>query len=106
MKIIRNNNELTSLREQLKRVIADNEIPESSLAEMLDIDRRAFDEFLKDGKDLKFTQALAIMKFLGMNEQEFIQSYEKDMRDNINEDKVDKAEKLAYIFENFDINIL
>lgn len=106
MRIIRNSNELTSLREQLKRVITENEVPESSLAEMLDIDRRAFDEFLKDGKDLKFTQALAIMKFLGMNEREFIQSYEKDMSDSINEDKVDQAQKLAYIFENFDINVL
>lgn len=106
MRIVKRNSDLTSLREQLKRVISDNEVPESSLAEMLDIDRRAFDEFLKEGKDLKFTQALAIMKFLGMNEKEFIESYEVDMKDSINEDKVDQAEKLAYIFENFDINVL
>ena len=85
MRIVKRNSDLTSLREQLKRVISDNEVPESSLAEMLDIDRRAFDEFLKEGKDLKFTQALAIMKFLGMNEKEFIESYEVDMKDSINE---------------------
>lgn len=106
MKIIKNNSDLVPLRDQLKKVISDNEIPESSLSEMLDIDRRAFDEFLKEGKDLKFTQALSIMKFLGMNEKEFIESYEIDMKDSINEDKVYQTEKLAYIFENFDINIL
>lgn len=106
MRIIKNNGETISLREKVRKVISDNEVPESSLAEMLDIDRRAFDEFLKEGKDLKFTQALAIMKFLGMDEKEFIESYELDLKDNINEDKVEQTEKLAYIFDKFDVNVL
>lgn len=106
MKIVKNNNGFVSLREQLKLVISENDIPESSLAETLDIDRRTFDEFLKEGKDLKFTQALSIMKFLGMDESEFIQSYERDMAGVIDEDKAEKAERLAYIFEHFDVNVL
>lgn len=73
---------------------------------MLDIDRRTFDEFLKEGKDLKFTQALAIMKFLGMDEKEFIESYELDLKDNINKDKVEQTERLAYIFDKFDVKVL
>ena len=106
MKLVKHTGGLTSLREKLLKVITENDIPESSLAEMLDIDRRAFIEFLNNGKDLKFTQALAIMKFLGMSEQEFIESYELDLKDSINEEKVDQAEKLAYIFDTFDVNVL
>ncbi len=106
MKLIKNLNAVEPLRTILQRVISDNDIPESSLAEMLDIDRRTFEAYLNEGKDLKFTQALAIMKFLGMEEREFIESYEKDLEEDINENKVEQAERLAYILNNFDVNTL
>ncbi|MDR0892836.1 MAG: hypothetical protein LBN24_09505 [Mediterranea sp.] len=93
-----------SLRSILKQVINENEIPVSSLADQLNINRRMFEKYLSEGGDLKFSQAISIMQFLNMEESDFIRAYKNDMTDE--DDSSERSKRLAFLYKHFDIPTL
>ena len=103
-KLVKHNSS-RNLRDILVEHMQENGISEHSLADVLNIDRRALNKFIKEGADLKFSQAILIMRFLRMEEEDFISAYEGTMSDNESFD-LDKADTLSYIFDKFDIPTL
>lgn len=94
-----------NIRELLVKTMQENGISENSLADVLNIDRRALSKFIKEGADLKFSQAILLMRFLGMNEEDFVSAYEETMS-NDDDPNENKASVLSYILEQFDITTL
>ena len=94
-----------SLREMLNELIRENEVAVSSIAEEIGINKDSFAEYLKGGHDLKLSQAIKMMKLLGLTESQLVSAYnceitEKDLAD------IEKSERLSYVLSHFDIPTL
>lgn len=94
-----------SLREILREKMQVNGISENALADALGLDRRALNKFINEGSDLKFSQAVLLMRFLHMDEGDFISAYEVSMPSAV-DDEMETAETLSYIMEKFEIPAL
>ena len=94
-----------SLREMLAKFIQENEIIESSIADEIGIHKETLSKFLEGKAELKFMQAIRLMKLLDLTESQLVSAYCKDI--NIDEaSSLDKFEKLSYIMQNFDVPTL
>lgn len=94
-----------SLREMLNELITENEVAVSSIAEEIGINKDSFAEYLKGGYDLKLSQAIKLMKLLGLTENQLISAYNHEITEKelVN---IEKSERLSYILNNFDIPTL
>lgn len=94
-----------SLRQMLSLFLKENGITSSALAEEVKVHRDTLDKFLKGESELKFMQAVRVMKILGLTDKQFITAYCKD--ENTNEEtSFEKLEEISYVAKNFDIPIL
>lgn len=94
-----------TLREMLNELITENEVPVSSLAEVIGINKDTFSDYLNGGADLKFTQAIKFMKLLGLTESQLISAYNNEMAEK-ELANIEKSERLSYVLNNFDIPTL
>ena len=72
-----------SLREMLNELITENEVAVSSIAEEIGINKDSFAEYLKGGYDLKLSQAIKLMKLLGLTESQLISAYNHEIAEKI-----------------------
>ena len=83
-----------SLREMLAKFIQENEIIESSIADEIGIHKETLSKFLEGKAELKFMQAIRLMKLLDLTESQLVSAYCKEI--NIDEaSSLDKIEKLS-----------
>lgn len=94
-----------SLRNMLRSIIEDNDIPLSSIASQLKIDKRSLEKYLDEGIDLRFGQAIAIMQFLNIDESDFIKAYKNDLAKE-DDEAIENAKRLSFIYSQFDIPTL
>lgn len=94
-----------SLRDILRERMHENGISEHALADALGIDRRALNRFVNEGADLKFSQAILLMRFLHMDEGAFINAYEESLPTCENSE-METAKSLSYIMDRFEIPAL
>ena len=94
-----------TLREMLNELITENEVPTSSLAEMIGINKDSFAEYLRGGADLKLTQAIKFMKLLGLTESQLISAYNNEMAEK-EFANIEKSERLSFVLTKFDIPTL
>lgn len=94
-----------TLREMLNELIAENEVPVSSLAEVIGINKDTFSDYLNGGADLKLTQAIKFMKLLGLTESQLISAYNNEMAEK-ELANIEKSERLSYVLNHFDIPTL
>ena len=110
MFIIRNNSVKhlsdVSLRDLIQDFINQNDVPASSIAEEIKIHKDTFAKFLAGETDLKFMQALRIMKVLGLSIEEFISAYTKDFDNEEESTTSAKLDHIAYVTKNFDVPTL
>ena len=93
-----------TLREMLNRFLSDNDMPISAISDELGIHRDTLSKFLSGG-DLKFMQAVRLMKLLGLSEGEFVSAYSKGMRKD-EEYELERLERVSFIAKRFDIPAL
>lgn len=100
----KNYGEDLSLREMLSRFLLENEITDTAISDELGVTRATLSKFLRGEADLKFMQAIRLMKILGLSEGEFIAVYckGKDTEDQ----SLERLEKVSYIAKNFDVSVL
>lgn len=89
----------------LNDFLADNNVAYSSIAEKIGINKDSFSEYLRGGYELKFNQAIKLMKLLGLTESQLVSAYNNEMAEKELEN-VEKAERLSYVLRNFDIPTL
>lgn len=94
-----------SLREMLNELITENEVAVSSIAEEIGINKDSFSEYLKGGYDLKLSQAIKLMKLLGLTESQLISAYNHEIAEK-ELANIEKSERLSYVLKNFDIPTL
>lgn len=94
-----------TIREMLNELITENEVPTSSLAEMIGINKDSFAEYLRGGADLKLTQAIKFMKLLGLTESQLISAYNNEMAEK-EFANIEKSERLSFVLNKFDIPTL
>lgn len=94
-----------SLREMLNELITENEVAVSSIAEEIGINKDSFAEYLKGGYDLKLSQAIKLMKLLGLTESQLISAYNHEIAEK-ELANIEKSERLSYVLKNFDIPTL
>lgn len=94
-----------TLREMLNELITENEVPVSSLAEVIGINKDTFSDYLNGGSDLKLTQAIKFMKLLGLTESQLISAYNNEMAEK-ELANIEKSERLSYVLNHFDIPTL
>ena len=79
MYLIKNNSNLRSeilpLRDVLSRFLKENEITDSAIAEEVGVTRATLSKFLKGESELKFMQAVRLMKVLGIPETDYVTAY-------------------------------
>lgn len=105
MYIVRRNKETSAikpLRELLLDFMSENDISVNALADEIKVNNDTLRKFL-DGEavDLKFMQAIRLMKLLGLSEGDFVSVYcnGKDTE----EEGFERLERLSYISKNFDL---
>ena len=94
-----------SLRDMLSRFLSENDIPCYAIADEIMASRATLEKFIKGEADLKFMQAVRLMKVLGVPESDYVSVYCKD-KDDVENESFDKLERLSYIVKNFDIPAL
>lgn len=94
-----------SLREMLSTFIEENEILESSIAEKIGAHKETLAKFLEGKAELKFMQAIRLMKLLDLTESQLVSAYCKDI-DTEESSSLDKFGRLSYIMQNFDVPTL
>ena len=108
MYLIKNNSnqrcENLPLREVLSRFLVENEITDSAIAEEVGVTRATLGKFLKGESDLKFMQAVRLMKVLGIPETDYVAAYCVDK--DAEEDSLERVERISYISKNFDLAAL
>lgn len=93
-----------SLRELLQEFIQETGISITAISDEIKANNDTLNKFLKGEADLKFMQAVRLMKVLGVSEGEFVSAYCKGKE--IVEDDLEKLERLSYIAKNFDLAAL
>jgi Predicted Zn peptidase len=91
-----------SLSEMLNAFLIENEITESAVADEIGINRETLSKFLKGETDLKFNNAIRIMKLLNLSEKQFVSMYSNEIS-NEESAKIESSERLSYLARNFDI---
>lgn len=94
-----------SLPEFLKERMENNGITEKALSDALGIDRRSLNRFLTENADLKFSQAVSLMYFLGMDGDAFVGAFEREMDDK-NSEAIRRAKAIAFILDRFEVQTL
>ena len=95
-----------SLQEMLNELITESGVSISSVAGQIGINKDSFAEYLKGcGHDIKLSQAIKLMKLLGLTEDQLISAYNKEMAEKELEN-IEKSERLSYVLNNFDIPTL
>lgn len=89
----------------LNELITENEVAVSSIAEEIGINKDSFSEYLKGGYDLKLSQAIKLMKLLGLTESQLISAYNHEIAEK-ELANIEKSERLSYVLKNFDIPTL
>lgn len=100
----RNYSKDLSLREMLSLFLKENEITDTAISDEVGITRATLSKFLRGESDLKFMQAIRLMKILGLSEGEFIAVYCKDKE--IEDQSLERLERISYIAKNFDVAAL
>lgn len=93
-----------SLSEMLSQFLIDNDITDSAIANEIGITRATLSKFLQGKADLKFMQAVRLMKILGIPEDKFVSTY--CYKNDQNVQSFESLEKVSYIAKNFDIPAL
>ena len=96
------NSEL-SLRELLQKFLDENEILVSSIASEIKVHIDTLQKFLSGETDLKFMQAIRIMKILGLTDEELISSYSKNFDIEAEKETLENLEEIAFVTQNFNI---
>lgn len=108
MYLIKNNSNLRSeilpLRDVLSRFLKENEITDSAIAEEVGVTRATLSKFLKGESELKFMQAVRLMKVLGIPETDYVTAYCEGK--DAEEDSLERLERISYISKNFDLAAL
>lgn len=108
MYIIRRNkgaSESKSLRELLLDFMSENDISVNALADEIKANNDTLRKFLcGEVADLKFMQAIRLMKVLGLSEGGFVSAYcnGKDTE----EEELERLERFSYMSKNFDLAAL
>lgn len=93
-----------SLRELLHEFMQETGISITAISDEIKANNDTLSKFLRGEADLKFMQAVRLMKVLGVSEGEFVSAYCKGKE--IEEDDLEKLERLSYIAKNFDLAAL
>lgn len=95
----------SSLREMLSRFMSENDITINAISDEIKANNDTVSKFLRgEISDLKFMQAVRLMKVLGISEGEFVSAYCKGK--DMEEESFDKLERISYITKNFDVPAL
>lgn len=94
-----------SLREMLNDFLTESDVAHSSVAEEIGINKDSFSEYLKGKYELKFNQAIKLMKLLGLTESQLVSAYNNEMAEKDLEN-IEKTERLSYVLRTFDIPTL
>lgn len=93
-----------SLSEMLSRFLSENDITDSAISNEIGVTRATLSKFLQGKADLKFMQAVRLMKILGIPEDKFVSTY--CYKNEQNTQSFESLEKVSYIAKNFDIPAL
>lgn len=92
------------LREMLSIFLSENEITDTAISNEIGVTRATLGKFLRGEADLKFMQAIRLMKILGFSEGEFVETYCRGK--DVKEHSFESLEKLSYITRTFDVAAL
>lgn len=92
------------LREVLQHFLENSGIKVSAIAEEIGVTRATLSKFLNGESDLKFMQAVRLMKVLGISEGEFVAAYCKGKE--MEEESLERLERISYISKKFDLATL
>ncbi|MEG1379891.1 MAG: hypothetical protein RSC75_09790, partial [Bacteroidales bacterium] len=97
--VVKSEDTLSSL---LNDYMKENNLKIYTISEHLEIPRKKLSEFLNGTNDLDIIDAIKIMHLLNISEEDFVVlCAKKESSQEIEE--IDKAKKLSFIFENFDV---
>ncbi|MEG0948747.1 MAG: hypothetical protein RR303_07580 [Bacteroidales bacterium] len=100
--VVKSEDTLSSL---LNDYMKENNLKIYTISEHLEIPRKKLSEFLNGTNDLDIIDAIKIMHLLNISEEDFVVlCAKKESSQEIEE--IDKAKKLSFIFENFDVAAL
>ena len=89
-----------SLSEMLSQFLYENDITDSAISNEIGVTRATLSKFLQGKADLKFMQAVRLMKILGIPEDKFVSTY--CYKNEQNTQSFESLEKVSYIAKNFD----
>lgn len=104
-KINNGTNDNLSLKDLLSTFIDETGIPLSAIAEELEVHKDTLSKYLKGESELKFMQAVRLMKVLGLTNEQMVEAYCRDFSDADNSSLLG-LEQISYIRENFCIPTL
>ena len=108
MYIIKPNNENVvdlSLKDLLSKFIEETGVPLSAIADEIGVHKETLTKFQNGEAELKFMQAVRLMKVLGLTNEQMVEAYCRDFSD-AGESSISGLEQISYIRENFCIPTL
>ena len=108
MYIIRTNNvaaDNLSLKDLLSTFIEETGVPLSAIAEEIEVHKDTLSKFQNGEAELKFMQAVRLMKVLGLTNEQMVEAYCRDFSDT-DDSSLSGLEQISYIRANFSIPTL
>lgn len=94
-----------SLKNLLSDFIEETGIPLSAVADEIEVHKDTLSKFQEGKAELKFMQAVRLMKVLGLTDEQMVAAYCQDVSD-AEGPSLSQLEQIAYVRENFSIPVL